>query len=82
MVIRKHFCLSQALQSLNQLHKLAPADRKQYYMLSNVEHTLGDDHSAKGLKSPVSVHNAHQVLQEHPMHVFRYQTTQLRNTGY
>ena len=65
MVIRKHLCLSQAAKSLDQLHKLAPADRKQYYMLSNVEHTLGDDHSAEGIKSPVRVRNACQVLQEY-----------------
>ncbi len=47
------FLWSQAAQSLDQLHKLAPADRKQYFILSNLEHRLGDDHAAKGIKSPV-----------------------------
>ncbi len=47
---------SQALQALDQLHKIVSARRKQYYLLSHLEPEPGANHN-KGVKTPVSSNN-------------------------
>ena len=43
-----------ALTALDQLHRVAPADRKQYFLLSHLEPEPGD-RTTKGVKTAVSV---------------------------
>lgn len=43
-----------ALIAMNQLHRVAPADRKQYFLLSHLEPEPGD-RTTQGVKTAVSV---------------------------
>ena len=58
-----------ALIAMNQLHRVAPADRKQYFLLSHLEPEPGD-RTTQGVKTAVSV-----VM--HFFHLFSLSTVSL-----